>query len=135
MAKKIEAYQCSECNKTFITEVDADFCLLKHVRERCIRHRWEAGWALGLMDYTFGFHWKLTSKQRDVHKDNCFIIPYLQCCDKPAYRIRRIMPDGQIEVGGIGSWTGYYTSVVRIGCLEDPRPIEELYKDARALSH
>ena len=69
----------------------------------------------------------------NINKDNCFKISYWQCCDKPAYQIIRICFDGDVTVGGCGSWSGYYSDRIRIDSrdLKNPRPKEELFIDPR----
>lgn len=71
----------------------------------------------------------IPSYLENVNKDNCFKISFLQCCNKPAYQIQRILNNGQLQLGGFGSWSGFYTSDFNIfdNSLKDPRPAEELF--------
>ena len=70
---------------------------------------------------------------KNVTKDNCFVVSYWQCCDKPAYRIVSITHKGRLELWGCGSWNGYYGGEFKIGNdnLKDPRHKEELFVDPR----
>ena len=126
------SWKCPDCGELCRSEREADIRLFKHVKERCINHDFQKGFDLGSINFTYGLHWELSEKQKRITKDNCFTIPYLQCCDHPAYQIRYIDANGKIIVGGCGSWTGHYQSAVRMDNLSDPRPKEELYVDKRS---
>ena len=128
---KKEMWKCPICYKAFDTEREADICLYRHIKERCIDHDFQAGYPLGYIKQMYGMNWDLSEKQKGITKDNCFIISYLQCCDEPAYKIIHISESGKIEVSGKGSWTGYYSSIIRLDNLADPRPIDELFIDKR----
>jgi len=132
MATEVSAYKCPECDKLHTTERNADRCHYEHLRQRCIDHDWNNGMSLASIAFLYGFHWDLSAKQRDITKDSCFTISHLQCCDHPAYRITRITGDGKFQVWGIGGWSGGYGSTVRLDCLAEPHPKEDLYKDPRA---
>jgi len=128
---KKEMWKCPICRHAFNTEREADICLYNHVKERCINHDLKQGFTLLYIKSVYGFHWKLTKKQEHITIDSCFKISYLECCDRPAYRISNISHDGAISVYGKGSWGGGYRSVVGLDSLEDPRPKEELFVDKR----
>lgn len=72
----------------------------------------------------------------NVNTDNCFKISYWQCCQHPAYRITRICFDGEVNVRGCGSWSGYYGDHLKLSSsdLMNPRPKEELFIDSRYTS-
>ena len=65
----------------------------------------------------------------NVTKNNCFKISYWQCCEKPAYQIKNICFDGELCIGGIASWSGYYEGYLSINDnhLKNVYPSEELY--------
>jgi hypothetical protein len=129
---KKEMWKCPICGNAHDSERLADLCLYEHIKERCINHDFGYGFPLSSINYLYGMHWDLSEKQKEITKDSCFKIPHLQCCDEPAYKISHISYGGKITVSGRGSWSGYYSSKVRLGCLEDPRPKEELFIDSRA---
>lgn len=70
---------------------------------------------------------------KNVTKDNCFIVSYWQCCNKPAYQITSIDFDGGIRLWGCGSWSGYYGQELYLHDTDllNPRPKEELFIDPR----
>jgi len=122
-----EMWKCPSCESAFDSTREADHCLYNHVKERCINHDFGYGCSLDYINRIYGLGWTLTEKQKNITKDNCFKISYLQCCEKPAYRITHISYHGSIKVYGVGSWSGGYGSVVRLDSLEDPRPPKELF--------
>jgi len=131
--KKILAYKCYICGKLFDNERIAKSHNKYHAKKRLSNYLLSKGVTLDKINNKCCFHWQLTEIQKTITKDNCFEISYLQCCNKPAYRIVNISGTGEIEVWGIGSWSGGYASYVRLGCLENPRPLNELFKDNRVL--
>lgn len=128
-------YKCPDCYEAFDNEREADLCLFEHVKERCINHDFQKGFDLEYIKNTYSIFWKLDENQKKITKDNCFTISYLQCCDYPAYKIKHISAKGKFKVGGIGSWSGYYSSQVGLDCFKNPRPKEELfiYKRSRCM--
>lgn len=128
---EVQMYECPWCDKKHEREHEAAYCLFSHAKEQAINTAFEAGYTLGNIAWRFGIHWDLNEKQKQITKDSCFVISYLQCCEKPAYRISHISAEGAITVWGKGSWSGGYCSEVSLNCLEDPRPKEELYRDPR----
>ena len=73
---------------------------------------------------------------KNVNKDNCFTIPWWQCCDKPAYQIDYIYMDGKVRVWGCGSWSGYYGNALSLNSndLRNIHDKEELFIDKRYMS-
>ncbi|MDY6896175.1 MAG: hypothetical protein SVO01_12295 [Thermotogota bacterium] len=127
---KKEMWKCPICNELFDSDREADICTYKHLKERCINHDLNAGYNLDYLNSVYALGWELTDKQKEIDKDSCFIIPHLQGCGRPAYKIFKISCEGVITVSGRGSWSGYYySSIVRLGDLLDPRPKEELFTD------
>lgn len=67
-------------------------------------------------------------------------ISYWQCTDYYAYHLRYFNERGELEVGGVGGWSGYYGNTVslvdlarypnRLGVESDPRA-EEMRRHAR----
>lgn len=125
--EEINAYKCVECGEKHEEYVSAVQCEYRHVKERLANALLKDGFTLNSINYQCGFNWNLTDKQEKVTKDNCFTISYLQCCKKPAYKITYIDSYGNITVCGKGSWSGYYSSIVELNKLRDPRPLSELY--------
>jgi hypothetical protein len=69
----------------------------------------------------------IPAKLRYLDNTFCFTMPYLQGCDKPAYRLSRISGSGDLYVFGIGSFMGGYESHVRWNELRESKPLSELY--------
>lgn len=131
--KKVEKWKCLwyGCSKLYDSEREAVRCLYNHTKERAIELDFKDGFDLGYINHVYGLNLELSDKQKKITKDSCFTISYLQCCDHPAYRISNISHDGKFTVWGIGSWSGPYSSTVRLSCLSNPRPAEELFVDQR----
>jgi hypothetical protein len=127
---EITMFECSICYKTHRRKEDAGKCYVYHKEhEQILKDFFEKGLTLGQIAENYDI-WKLsklTEAQKKITKDNCFVVEYLQICKKPAYKIKDITPKGIIIVGGVGGWSGYYSSPVDISCLKDPRPKEELF--------
>lgn len=128
---KVDSYKCIECGELYNSEYNAMTCMYNHIKQRLINIAWENGFTLHLLNYNYGLNLKLDDNQKNITKDSCFIISYLQCCDKPAYQIINIDINGKITVGGKGSWSSPYSSIVSLDCLKNPRPLSELYVDSR----
>ena len=130
--EKKEMFVCPHCKSAFNDYRSADHCIFRHIKERCINNDFEHGYNLRMLNHSYSLNLTLTKKMEAITKDSCFTISYLQCGEKPSYRIKHIDYAGRIEVGGVGSWSGYYSSIVDMHCLTDPRPKEELFIDPRA---
>lgn len=126
--EQITAYKCSSCKYTHDREVDALQCEFKHARCKYANVLLNNGGTLSTINYWCGFNWKLSKEQESITKESCFIISYWQCCEKPAYQIRRITESGYIYVSGKGGWSGYYGKEMSIDQLPKPYPKEELYE-------
>lgn len=133
MLEKVVKYRCSECGKLF----DVPSYALEHEARHEKIHRanemLKDGHTLQeIADKCEIFFDKIPEYLQNVTKDNCFKIPWLQCCDKPAYQIVGIDFDGKLRVQGFGSWRGYYYNdsfSIRNNVFKNPRPKEELFID------
>jgi hypothetical protein len=85
------------------------------------------GHTLEHIHYHCGFHWDLTLLQRDITKENCFVMEHWQCCHKPAYQIVRIESDGALRLWGYGGWSGGYGGTISIKDLPAPNSPAELF--------
>lgn len=131
MSKIIEKtmYLCPECNEPYSDVDRAERCLAVHIKGQGIREDFfENGMTLGQVWDKYSIGIDMPDECKDISKDNCFVVSYLQCCDYPAYQITDISPYGEIEVCGDGSWNGGYCSKVGFHNLKDPRPLKELWK-------
>lgn len=126
-------HKCPECYEAYDRYNRATRCVYEHAREQALNADFESGYyTLEQLWRTYNIGTELSDKMKNITIDNCFVVSHLQCCDKPAYRIKHIDGYGQITVGGMGSWSGYYSSKVGYHSLQDPRPKEELFVDKRS---
>jgi hypothetical protein len=125
--EEVTAYKCGTCRHTYDNETDALECEFKHARYNFANALLNKGNNLSSIKYWCGFNWNLSEKQKEINKDNCFIISHWQCCEKPAYRIRRIEENGNLYISGIGSWNGAYGNEVNVSKLPEPHLKEELF--------
>lgn len=131
--KIVTKYQCDYCGETFYSEEE---CLRHedtHVRVDKANKMLKEGKTLGEINSECNIWSKVPDYAVNITKDSCFTISYLQCCDKPAYRITYINMDGTLSVWGCGSWSGYYGVDYNIdnNYFRNPRPAEELFIDPR----
>lgn len=131
--EKVIKYKCSECGDFFNTEEECLEHEDRHKRIDKANEMLEAGYTLQEIQNTCNIWYSVPEHLREVNKDNCFTIPYWQCCNKPAYRIGYIYMDGKVRVWGCGSWNGYYGDAVRLSSsdLRNVHPKEELFIDGR----
>lgn len=125
--EEVTAYKCSICKHIYDKEIDALECEFKHARYNLANALLDKGYNLSSIKYWCGFDWNLSEEQKDITKDNCFIISHWQCCEKPAYQIRRIEDNGNLYVSGVGGWHGGYGNEVNVNKLPKPHPKEELF--------
>lgn len=130
MIKK-EMFVCERCGEAFSYESYALQCEEIHEKERLANELLNAGETLEVINDACGFNWKLRDDLKATTKDNCFVISYWQCCDKPAYRITSINGYGTLCLYGCGSWSGYYGNEVDISRLPLAHTKEELFVDKR----
>lgn len=131
--KQVTKYQCEYCGELFNTE---DNCLEhedKHNRIIKANQMLKTGFSLGKIQNECNIWRSIPEHLKKVNTENCFVVSYWQCCDKPAYRIVEINMDGSVQLWGRGSWSGYYGDRVELtsSCLRNPRPKEELFVDKR----
>lgn len=131
--EKVIRYICDYCGKLFSSE---ELCLKheeSHRRSEKANEMLDAGKTLEEINTECHLWSEVPYYLKNVTKDNCFVISYLQCCDKPAYRIVFISRNGQLKLWGCGSWSGYYYCElsIRDNILKNPRPKEELFVDPR----
>jgi hypothetical protein len=125
--EKVDSYKCNCCKTLYNSEIKATECVFKHIQTQLANLLWQAGHNLLYINYICKFGWQLAEEQKDITKDNCFIVAYWQCCEKPAYRIVSIEDGGYLRLWGKGGWNGYYGGVINVNKLPKPHPKEELY--------
>lgn len=127
MVEKVDSYKCKWCGTLFSNEILASQCAFKHAQTQLANAFLHAGHTLETIEYSCKFGWKLTDEQKNITKDNCFIVSYWQCCEKPAYSIVSIEDGGWLKLWGKGGWHGYYGGAVSLNKLPKPCPKEELF--------
>lgn len=128
--EEIKAFKCKTCGAIFQRDRDAFECEFKHSQNELANRLLEDGYTLGHIDWCCKLGWNLTAEQKDITKDNCFIVSHWQCCDKPAYQIVAT-ENGMLRLCGCGNWSGYYGNTVSLDRLPAPHPKEELFIDGR----
>lgn len=131
--KKVIRYKCDYCGELFTSE---EWCLEheeSHKKSEKANEMLDAGKTLEEINIECHLWSEIPEYLNNVTKDNCFVISYWQCCDKPAYRIVSITHKWRLRLFGCGSWSGYYDSELDINNnnLQNPRPKEELFIDSR----
>ena len=131
--KQVIKYRCDHCGDLFDSE---EMCLKhedRHERIYKANQMLRDGHTLKEIQDECGIWYKVPEYLENITTDNCFVVSYWQCCDKPAYQITSICMDGRVRLWGCGSWSGYYGSEVGLdfGYLKNPRPKEELFVDKR----
>ncbi len=127
MVGEVKSYKCIWCDQIYKREFDAAECAFKHARTRLANVLLDQGATLDSIKYWCGFHWNLSEQQKNITKDNCFIISHWECCEKPAYRIVEIEDGGRLRLWGIGGWSGGYGGVISLDNLPEPHPKEDFY--------
>ena len=131
--EKVIKYKCSDCGELFDSE---ERCLEhedRHERINKANGMLNDGHTLQEIQDACNIWYSIPEHLKNVNKDNCFVISYWQCCDKPAYRIDYIYMDGTVRVWGCGSWDGYYGNPVSLNSsdLKNPHSKDELFVDKR----
>lgn len=131
--EKVIRYKCDYCSELFSSE---EWCLEheeSHRRSEKANEMLNAGKTLEEINTECHLWSEVPEYLKDVTKDNCFVISYWQCCNKPAYRIVSITHNGRLRLYGCGSWLGGYDDELGIhdNSLQNPRPKEELFVDPR----
>jgi hypothetical protein len=124
--EEIMSYKCNWCGSLYNDKLNANKCAFKHAQENLANQMLNEGCNLRSIEYQCGFHWNLSQEQEEITKDNCFIMPSWECCNKPAYKIIRI-EDGFLYLFGVGGWSGGYGNRVSIKNLPTPHSKEEFY--------
>lgn len=131
--EKVIKYKCSDCGELFDSE---EGCLEhedRHERINKANEMLNDGHTLQEIQDACDIWYSIPEHLKNVNKDNCFVISWWQCCDKPAYRIDYIYMDGNVRVWGCGSWDGYYGNPVSLNSndLKNPHSKDELFVDKR----
>lgn len=131
--EKVIRYKCSDCGELFESE---EKCLEhedRHERVNKANEMLDSGHTLQEIQDACNIWYTVPEHLMNVNKDNCFVISWWQCCDKPAYRIDYIYMDGTVRVWGCGSWNGYYGNPVSLNSndLKNPHNKDELFVDKR----
>lgn len=129
--RKETRYICDECNAIFINENDCLEHEKRHKRIDKANEMLDKGYTLKEIQDECNIWESIPEYLSDATKDNCFVIPHWQCCNKPAYQINEIKFDGKVFVWGCGSWSGYYGDELWLedDNLKYPKSKEELYVD------
>lgn len=127
LIEEVQSYKCKWCGTLFKDEISARQCAFEHAQTQLANTLLEKGYPLYLIEHNCKFGWKLTDQQKDITKDNCFIVSHWQCCEKPAYRIVSIENGGYLRLWGKGGWHGYYGNVTSVDKLPKPYPKEDLF--------
>lgn len=133
IVEKVIKYKCSDCGELFDSE---ERCLEhedRHERINKANGMLNDGHTLQEIQDACDIWYSIPEHLKNVNKDNCFVISWWQCCDKPAYRIDYIYMDGTVRVWGCGSWDGYYGNPVSLNSsdLKNPHSKDELFVDKR----
>lgn len=131
--KQVIKYQCEYCGSLFNVK---EICFEhedKHERIDKANRMLRNGHTLMEIQNECNIWYSFPEHLKDVTTDNCFVVSYWQCCDKPAYRIVEIDMCGRVRLWGCGSWNGYYGDLVELNSsyLKKPHPKEELFIDKR----
>ena len=125
--EEVISYRCKWCGELHEQEYRADECALKHAKIKLANTLLEAGFTLFYINNHCGFNWKLSDEQKEITKDNCFIISHWQGCGKPAYKITAIEHNNLLRLRGKGGWSGYYSDLYDVEYLPVPHLKEELF--------
>lgn len=131
--EKVIKYKCDYCGELFSSE---EWCLKheeSHKESEKANEMLDAGKTLEEINNECHLWYEVPEYLKNVTKDNCFVVSYWQCCNKPAYSICSITHKGRLRLYGCGSWSGYYSDELDINDknLMIPRPKEELFIDPR----
>ncbi len=124
--EEVMVYKCNWCGELHNNEVFADKCVFNHAKIKLANTMLNKGYTLQSISWQCGFNWELSDQEKGVTKDNCFVIAFWQCCEKPAYQIIKIEYGGFLRLSGVGGRNGY-SDVISIDRLPKPHPKEDLY--------
>ena len=127
--KEIKKFVCPFCFKDHNSYDQANFC-----RENCFKSTeatllLKSGETLGQINEKLKLWTNLPEYLKNVTKNNCFVLSYLQHCDHPAYRIYAINNQMKLSLWGTGGWNGRYGCDLTIDdcALKEPKPKNKLY--------
>lgn len=131
--EKVIRYKCKYCGDLFYTEEECAKHEQRHLDIEEANQMLRDGATLQEINDICHIWYRVPEYMKMITTDNCFIISYLQCCNKPAYKICGIYMDGYLHLWGCGSWNGYYGCNLDINdpCLRDVHNKEELFVDPR----
>lgn len=127
MTEQITSYKCNWCGKLHKSEINAGECAFEHAKINYANSLLDGGRSLETIRYLCGFHWNLTDEQKEITKDNCFVMSHWQYSDKPAYKIVQIDSKGKFKLLGKGGWDGYYGEWVRVEKLPKAHDPSEIF--------
>jgi len=127
MTTEVKSYKCNWCGELHKNEHSADECAFNHAKENYANSLLQQGCNLRSIQYRCGFKWELTDEQKEITKDNCFVMSHWQCSKKPAYKITHITSCGYLKLWGKGGWSGYYGHDVKLEALGEVYPKEDLF--------
>lgn len=87
MSKKVEMFRCDICGTVCPTEYDAKHCEFEHQKSDFANYMLKAGKSLGYINCVTAMLYALPDELKGVTKNTLFKISYLQCKEKPIYRI------------------------------------------------
>lgn len=131
--QEVIKYQCDHCHQLFHRATECLEHEALHLKIQRANQMLEEGATLGQIQRECEIWDSFPDYLSDITKSNCFVIGYWQCCDKPAYTITEILMNKRVQLGGCGSWTGYYYNDLKIDDIyfREPHPAEELFVDDR----
>lgn len=134
--EKVIKYKCLYCGDLFNSEEECISHENRHKRIEKANKMLDEGYTLQEIQDSCDIWYSIPEHLKNVNKDNCFTIPWWQCCDKPAYQIDYIYMDGKVRVWGCGSWNGYYGNAISLNSndLRNIHGKEELFIDKRYVS-
>lgn len=134
--EKVIKYMCSGCGDLFDTENECLEHENRHIRINAANEMIDSGFTLQEIQDFYHIWYSIPEHLKNVNKDNCFVILYWQCCNKPAYQIDYIYMDGRVRVCGCGSWRGYFCKPLNINDsdLQNVHGKEELFIDQRYIN-
>lgn len=131
--EKVIKYRCNFCGDLFDSRMKCLEHEDRHGKIRLANEMFKEGHSLKEIQDKCNIWSSVPEYLEDVTKDNCFVVEFWQCCDKPAYHISYICFDGKVVLGGFGSDTGYFGHEVDLSFryLQKPRPKEELFVSSK----
>lgn len=131
--QKVIQYKCDYCGKCFDSIEKCSIHEYRHESTYKANRMLKAGYTLSQINEECNIWRKVPEYLMNVTINHCFTISYWQCCSKPAYKIYGIDIEGNVNVRGCGSWSGYFGKWMPIysNDLRHPHNPEELFIDPR----